>query len=590
MFSTRRVRKRFVKAVAHRSDKQCVGKLYFALGVLAMAFQAQAATPTATPTSLTFTYQSGATALPAAQKISVKSATEAYTTAIQPGTALWLTVSPDSGKLPASLSVRVNPTSLAVGTYSASVVVTIAGIGSPLSVPVTLNVTAPPSTLTLSPAALSFAAPPTLADQTVTMSTNGSPISFTATSGAAWMTVTPSVGVVLPGFPVALAVSVDPSNLAPQTTPYVGKITVVASGAAVTIKSQTVTVNLTLSSTPPTITSVWPATLPVNGGAQTITVRGTNFYGSTVAKVQGVTAPLSTTVLSPTALLAVVPATLLTAPGTLNVIASNPPPGGDSAATAVAVANTPTIFGVVSAASYDSTAVSLGELATIFGSNVGPATPASMTVTSGYVDTTLSGVSVTVDGKDAPLIYVSLNQVTIQVPYEVGIGAGKAVVVTNAGASANTTVTIAATAPGIFTADGSGSGAAAALNYNASTHVYTLNTTANPAKIGDTVLLYLTGEGDFNATPLESGGTTNTGYIIPDTLTPLPEVNPLPTVTIGGAVAQVDYAGPIVGSMLGLLQMNVVVPAGSTTGSAVPVVVTIGGNTTQANITLAIHQ
>ena len=574
-----------------RSDKQCVGKLSFVLGVLAMAFQARAVTPTATPASLTFTYQSGATSLPAAQKVSVKSATEAYTTGVQPGTALWLTVSPDSGKLPATLSVRVNPTSLAVGVYSASVAVTIAGIGTPLSVPVTLNVTAPPSTLTLSPPALTFTAPPTpVTDQTITLSTNGSPISFTATSGAAWMTVSPGVGVVLPGFPVALTVSVDPSNLAPQTTPYAGKITVVATGAAVTVKSQTVSVSLTLNSTPPTITSVWPAALPVNGGAQTITIRGTNFYGATVAKVQGVTAPLSTTVLSSSALLAVVPATLLTAPGTLNVMASNPAPGGDSAPTAVAVGNTPAIFGVVNAASYDNTAVSPGQLATIFGTNIGPATPAGMTITNGYVDTTLSGVSVTVDGKAAPLIYASLNQVTIQIPYEASVGGAKAVVVTNGGATANSTITIAATAPGIFTTDGSGSGAAAALNYNAGTATYSLNATANPAKIGDTVLLYLTGEGDYNSSPLESGGTTNTGYVIPGTLSPLPQVNPLPTVTIGGAAATVAYAGPIVGSMLGLLQMNVVVPAGSTTGSAVPVVISIGGNNSQANITLAVHQ
>ena len=486
----------------------------------------------------------------------------------------------------------MNPTSLAVGTYSASVVVTVTGAASPTNIPVTLNVTAPPSTLGVSPTTLAFTAPPTpVATQSLTLSTNGSPISFTATSGAAWMTVSPAVGVALPGFPISLTVTVDPTNLAPQSTPYVGKITIVASGAAVTVKTQNITVNLTLNSAPPTITSVWPATLPVDGGAQTITIRGTNFYSASAAKVQGVAAKLNTTVLSPTALLAVVPATMLTAPGTLDVYISNPAPGGDSATSAVTVANTPSVFGVVNAASYDSTTVSPGELATIFGSNVGPATPASMTVTGGYVDTSLSGVSVTVDGKDAPIIYVSLNQVTIQIPYEVSIGADKAVVVTNGGVTANATVTIAATSPGIFTADGSGSGGAAALNYNASTKVYTLNATANPAKIGDTVLLYLTGEGDYNTTPLS--GTTNTGYVIPDTLSPLPEMSPLPTVTIGGADATVAYAGPITYSILGLLQMNVVVPAGSTTGSAVPVVVTFGGaggNTTQANVTLAIHQ
>ena len=43
-----------------------------------------------------------------------------------------------------------------------------------------------------------------------------------------------------------------------------------------------------------------------------------------------------------------------------------------------------------------------------------------------------------------------------------------------------------------------------------------------------------------------------------------------------GAAAVVQYAGPVVGGMLGVLQINAVVPTGSTTGAAVPVVVTIG--------------
>jgi len=195
---------------------------------------------------------------------------------------------------------------------------------------------------------------------------------------------------------------------------------------------------------------------------------------------------------------------------------------------------------------------------------------------------------VTVDGKAAPLIYVSQNQISIQVPYEVSAGIGKAVVVTNgANPAANGIVTIAAAAPGVFTADGSGAGQAAALNYNATTMLYSLNSGTNTARIGDTVILYLTGEGNYNATPL--AGTTNTGYVIPPTLTPLPQMSPLPAVTIGGAAAVVAYAGPIPGSLLGLLQINVTVPAGSTTGAAVPVVVTIGGIATQANVTLAIH-
>jgi uncharacterized protein (TIGR03437 family) len=572
-----------------------VGKIILLCGAIVLASQAATTvTVTPTPASLTFTYQSGATTLPAAQSVSVKasSGTPAYTTAISPDTDLWLTVSPNSGALPGSLSVRVNPTSLPVGIYTAAVTVTVTGVANPLSVPVTLTVTEPPSTLTLSATSLTFTAPPiTPATQTVTLSTNGAPISYTATSGSAWMTVTPAVGVALPGDPVTLTVAVNAATLAPQSAAYVGKITVVASGASVTAKSQNITVDFTVNSTAPTITAIWPSTLPVNGPAQTITVYGTNFYSATVAMVQGVTTALTTTIVSPTALLAVVPATLLTAAGNLNVLVSNPAPGGNSAASQVAVASVPTISGIVNAASYTGAAVSPGELITIFGANIGPATPAGMTISNGYVATSVSSVSVTVDGQNAPLIYVSQNQISAQVPYEVTIGANKAVVVTNGtNPAANSTVTTAATAPGIFTADGSGSGQAAALNYNSTTDAYTLNGTTAPCNIGDTVLLYVTGEGNYNATPLSGvNGASNTGYIIPSSLNPLPEVSPLPTVTIGGADATVSYAGPLVGSILGLLQMNVVIPTGSTTGAAVPVVVTIGGNATQANITLNVH-
>ena len=64
----------------------------------------------------------------------------------------------------------------------------------------------------------------------------------------------------------------------------------------------------------------------------------------------------------------------------------NPAPGGSSAPAAVTVANVPTIFGVFSAASYASATISPGELVTMFGSNIGPAIPATMAIAAGYAD------------------------------------------------------------------------------------------------------------------------------------------------------------------------------------------------------------
>jgi len=154
---------------------------------------------------------------------------------------------------------------------------------------------------------------------------------------------------------------------------------------------------------------------------------------------------------------------------------------------------------------------------------------------------------------------------------------------------AATTVTIAPVAPGIFTADGSGVGQAAAINTAATSGLVTLNSSTNPAKIGDTVSLFLTGEGDYVAAPIS--GSTNTGYIIPVSLAPLPQMAPLPTVKIGGVDAStgISYAGVVPGSIIGVFQINVVVPVGSATGASVPLIVTISGVQTPGGVTLNVH-
>lgn len=531
--------------------------------------------------------------LPKAQSVAVKPSTgkPTFTTSTPPGD-YWLTVNMDSGVLPASISVEVNPTSLPVGSYTSSVTITVSGVASPAVVTVSLEITSPPSTLSLSTNSLIFSAPPSPSiAQTVMLSTNGSPIAFTATAGAAWLSVSPAVGIVLPGDLATLSINVDATDLAPQVAPYSANITVVASGASVTAKSQNITVYVTVNSLTPTIASIWPPVLPENAGAQTITIRGTSFYSATGVYVQGVAAPLVTTVLSPSALMAVVPASLLTQGGVLNIMVENPAPGGSSAPTGVSVTNVPTIFGVFSAASYASAAFSPGELVTMFGSNIGPAIPATMSVVQGYVTSSLGNVTVTIDGQNAPILYVSPSQVTVQVPYEATIGGGTVIVTNGANPPASTTINIAPVAPGIFTADGSGEGEAAAINTGATSGLVMLNSTTSPAHIGDTVSLYLTGEGNYNPSLLTGAVNTNTGFVIPITYTPLPQLSPLPTVTIGGvdASAGVSYAGVVPGSILGVLQINVVVPLGSSTGTAVPLTVTIGGVTAQSNVTLNIH-
>ena len=73
--------------------------------------------------------------------------------------------------------------------------------------------------------------------------------------------------------------------------------------------------------------------------------------------------------------------------------------------------------------------------------------------------TTLSGVSVTINGIPAPLFFVSPLQINAQVPFA-ATGTSAVVVVTNGGTASNAvTVPLGPTSPGVFSFDLNGLGA-----------------------------------------------------------------------------------------------------------------------------------
>jgi uncharacterized protein (TIGR03437 family) len=217
---------------------------------------------------------------------------------------------------------------------------------------------------------------------------------------------------------------------------------------------------------------------------------------------------------------------------------------------------------------------------TLFGTGIGPAVPASMTVVGGYASLTLGNVSVSIDGQPAAMIYVSANQITVQVPYEVTIGVGKVVAVTNNGVGESylPNITTVAAAPGLFLTSGV-VGQCAALRYAASNGAESVNSSTSLALVGDVIVFYLTGEGIYDLTDVPPDG------FIAQTAVAM---SPPPSVIIGGVAATVQYAGTVPGGLLGLFQMNVVVPAGSTTGNSVPVSITIGAGITQVGATIAV--
>jgi uncharacterized protein (TIGR03437 family) len=200
------------------------------------------------------------------------------------------------------------------------------------------------------------------------------------------------------------------------------------------------------------------------------------------------------------------------------------------------------------------------------------------TYPQGQEDNNINGLQVFINSVPAPLLYESATQIAAIVPYYPPnfVGTATVQVVDNTATTAVILVQVAASEPEIFTANSSGSGQAAALNQNSSA-----NSASNPASAGQVVVLYVTGDG--LETPAGVDGTIEAETLpLPTPLLPI-------SATIGGVAAKVEYAGAAPGEVQGIMQLNLLIPAGVPTGSAVPVKVTSGAATSKANVTIAIH-
>jgi uncharacterized protein (TIGR03437 family) len=232
--------------------------------------------------------------------------------------------------------------------------------------------------------------------------------------------------------------------------------------------------------------------------------------------------------------------------------------------------------GVVNGASFAPGPVSPGEIVSLFGSAIGPPTPALLSLTNPrLVANSLAGVQAYFDGVPAPLLYAAAGQVNAVVPYSV---AGKSTTVLQleylGALSSPVTLQAAAATPGVFSIAGSGQGAGAILNARDSS----INSALNPAARGDWVSIYATGAGA--TTPASMDGLL--------AATPLPTPNAQVTVTIGGLPCQLNYEGAAPGLVSGVLQINAQVPAGVTPGPAVPVQIYIGAANSPPTVTVAV--
>ena len=235
----------------------------------------------------------------------------------------------------------------------------------------------------------------------------------------------------------------------------------------------------------------------------------------------------------------------------------------------------PVVQAVTNAASYGS-AISPGQIVDVWGTGLGPAALAGLTLDSnGMVSTSVANVRILFDGVPAPLVYVSATQCSAVVPYFGAINSTTHVQVEYQGALSDPlAVPITVTAPGLFTANASGKGQGSILNQDQS-----INSASNPAASGSIVVLYATGEGLTD--PPGVDGRPAVG-VYPK---PLAAVS----VDIGGLPATVQYAGAAPGYVSGVLQINAQMAPNVQAGNSVPVHVTIGGTTSQDGVTLAVH-
>ena len=240
--------------------------------------------------------------------------------------------------------------------------------------------------------------------------------------------------------------------------------------------------------------------------------------------------------------------------------------------TPTAAGNPPTISSVVTTSS-QAAAIAQNTWLEVHGADL------SATITdwsnadfSKGLPTALAGVSVTVNGKAAPIYYVSPTQVNLLAPLDSAAGS-VAVQVSTAAGKAVANVTEQQTSPAFLVIDASGHVAARHLDFSllGPAAISVPGYTFTPAKPGETILLYSTGFGQSNPP-------------ITDQLNGLGPLPTLPAVTIGGVPASVAFAGL---SGAGLYQFNVVVPSSTPDGEA-PLSASYNGNSTQKNVIVTV--
>jgi protocatechuate 3,4-dioxygenase, beta subunit len=204
--------------------------------------------------------------------------------------------------------------------------------------------------------------------------------------------------------------------------------------------------------------------------------------------------------------------------------------------------------GVVNGAGYQA-GITPGAWLSIFGDHLSDTTRtwnAQTEIIGGKLPLSLDGVSVTIDGKPAPVYHVSPNQINVQAPSDVANSTVQ-VVVTNAhGASTPVNAAVQTILPGFFVYGRSYVAASRPDGSFVAPEGELQGVASTPAKRGETIILYGTGF-----------GATSPNVVSGEVFQGAAPLSNAVTIRIGTTFADVRFAGM---SGAGLYQFNIVAP------------------------------
>jgi uncharacterized protein (TIGR03437 family) len=529
----------------------------------------------------------------------------------------WLSVTPNSGSSfslaqPGSpINVTVNPQGMAAGVYYGTVQVTSTGVlNSPQSITVSFTVLGSGATgAQVAPAGVILTGINGNSNtQTVNVTNPGSGVLsystiLTTDDGQSWLTASPSSGSIAAGSTNAISLSATLTGLG--TGLRHGTLRLIFSDGSI----QTVDVRLALAgaSSGAGVHSCGPTDLALefqspaqnfqgsaqvaiplnvlvqdcNGNALTSSNTGVDvLVGSSNTDIRlnysgngvwtGTWTPASA---SPAATLAARAVEIVGSGNANGAITLNGLSGP-------ALPNAPPyVSAVVNAGSFLLPGlVAPGTMVSIFGTGLADG---QSQVFSTPFPNSLQGAQFRVRGVPLPLFYASSGQVNAIMP--IGLTADvrdQLIVVRDTTQSAPVDLLVADTAPGVFTVNSQGTGQGAVLVGGTSQIAAPVGSIpgalTGPATAGQTVSIFLAGMGTVSNPPADGSPSTGTSLT---TVTPV--------VNIGGVPATVSYSGLAPGEV-GLYQLNVLVPAGTMTGNAVPILITIGNETANL-VTMAIQ-